>query len=115
MRTLAFSVLWCLLAGCATLDSPPPLSGAEIVQLARTGKTAPEIIAELQRTNTVLPLLASDYAALHDEGVPDEVLNYLQSAQIEDALWRERSMVWGWNFPSWGVYYGRGSCRGRRC
>jgi hypothetical protein len=94
MRTLAFSALW-LLAGCATLDSPPPLSGAEIVELARTGKTAPEIIAELQRTGTVLPLAASDFVSLHEAGVPDEVLNYLQRVQIDALLWQERSMWWG--------------------
>jgi hypothetical protein len=97
MRTLAFSAL-CLLAGCATLDAPPPLSGAEIVELARAGKTAPEIIAELQRTETVLPLSAADIVSLHEAGVPDEVLDYLQRVQIDALLWQERSMWWG----GWG-------------
>jgi hypothetical protein len=90
MRTLAFSALL-LLTGCATLDAPPPLSGAEIVELARAGKTGPEIIAELQRTATVLPLAASDIVSLHDAGVPDEVLDYLQRVQIDALLWQERN------------------------
>lgn len=98
MRTLAFSALLLFLGGCATLDSPPPLSGAEIVELARAGKTAPEIIAELQRTATVLPLAASDFVSLHEAGVPEEVLNYLQRVQIDALLWQERSMWWG----GWG-------------
>jgi len=89
MRTLAISALL-LLAGCATLDAPAPLSGAEIVELARAGKTAPEIIAELQRTDTVLALAASDIVSLHEAGVPDEVLDYLQRVQIDALLWRER-------------------------
>ena len=102
MRTLAFSALWLLLGGCATLDSPPPLSGAEIVELARAGKTAPEIIAELQRTDTVLALAASDIVNLHEAGVPDEVLDYLQRVQIDALLWQERSMGWG----AWGGWGG---------
>jgi hypothetical protein len=102
MRTLAFSALWLLLGGCATLDAPP-LSGAEIVELARSGKTAPEIIAELQRTATVLPLAASDIVSLHEAGVPDEVLNYLQRVQIDALLWQERSMWWGgWGSGAFG-------------
>lgn len=104
MRTLAIPAL-CLLAGCATLDGPPPLSGAEIVELARAGKSAPEIIAELQRTETVLPLAASDIVSLHEAGVPDEVLDYLQRVQIDALLWRERSnYMWygyGGAFDGW--------------
>jgi hypothetical protein len=103
MRTLAFLALCTLLSGCATLDGPPPLSGAEIVELARSGKTAPEIIAELQRTRTVLALGASDIISLHEAGVPDEVLDYLQTVQIDALLWQERSMWWyGGGFGGWG-------------
>ena len=94
MRTLAFSLLLAL-AGCAAMDGPDTLSGAQIVALAREGRTAPEIIAELQRTGTVLSLQASDIVHLHEAGVPEEVLDYLQNAQIEEMLWRERSSYWG--------------------
>jgi hypothetical protein len=94
MRTLAFSLLMAL-AGCAAMDRPEALSGAQIVALAREGKTAPEIIAELQRTGTVLALQASDFVRLHEAGVPEEVLDYLQNVQIEEMLWRERSSYWG--------------------
>jgi len=103
MRTLAFLLLAVTLtagSGCATLEGPPPLTGADIVARAREGKSAQEIIEELRRTNTVLPLQASDIVALHGAGVPDEVLNYLQLVLIEEIRWREyvqRSM-WG---PPW--------------
>lgn len=112
MRTLGFCLFLLLAAGCATVGDPP-LTAGEVVALSRDGKSPQEIIGALQRTNTVIPLSAADYVVLHDEGVADEVLNYLQSAQIEDALWRERSMYW--NLPGWG-YYGVGSVhsRGRR-
>lgn len=94
MRTLAFLLLLAL-AGCAAMDRAEPLSGAQIVELAREGKTPPEIIAELRRTGTVLSLQASDIVRLHEAGVPEEVLDYLQNAQIEEMLWRERSSYWG--------------------
>ena len=115
MRTLAFSALWLLLTGCATLDSPPPLSGAEIVELARSGKTAPEIIAELQRTATVLPLAAADIVSLHEAGVPNEVLDYLQRVQIDALLWQERSMWWGgWGGGAFGGWTYTPRHRGKR-
>ena len=115
MRTLAFLALCLLLSGCATLDQPPPLSGAEIVEHARSGKTAPEIIAELQRTGTVLALGASDIVSLHEAGVPNEVLDYLQAVQIDALLWQERSRWW-YGYPGFGagIYTGPRVRRGRR-
>jgi hypothetical protein len=113
MRTLAFSALWLLLAGCATVDAPPPLSGAEIVELARSGKSAPEIIAELQRTGTVLPLAASDIVSLHEAGVPDEVLDYLQRAQIDALLWQERRDMWWYGGGAFGGWSYTPRNRGR--
>jgi hypothetical protein len=117
MRTLGFCLFVVLpvlfFAGCATVPAPAPLSAVDVIALSKDGKSAKDIIAELQRTNTVIPLRASDYVALHDQGVPDEVLNYLQLAQIEDVRWRERSLYWGWGYggPGWG--YGWGPCRYR--
>ena len=108
MRTLGFSLLLLALAGCATLDGPKPLTGAEIVILSNSGKTAPEIIEELRRTGTVLPLQASDIVALHESGVPKEVLDYLQRAQIDEIRWRDRYSRGYWYGP--GFYRGFGPC-----
>ena len=66
------------------------LSGADVVALVKEGKTPQQVIAELRRTNTVLPLWASDIVALHESGVPNEVLDYLQRAQIDEIRWRDR-------------------------
>ena len=103
MRTLGFplplglSIVLLLAAGCATLDSPKPLTGADIVFLAKSGKTAPEIVAELKRTDTILTLRASDIVALHESGVPKEVLDHLQHVQIEEIRRRDRQqhIYWG--------------------
>jgi hypothetical protein len=102
MRTLAFCLFLPLLAGCASVDDRP-LSGGDVIALSREGKSAKEIIDELQRTNTVIPLSASDYVVLHDEGVPDEVLNYLQAVQIDALLWQQYNNIWFDNgaFGTW--------------
>ena len=107
MRTLGLLLLLSL-AGCATVDQPQPLTGADIVWLAKSGKSAPEIIEELRRTGTVLPLQASDIVALHESGVPDEVLDYLQRAQIDEIRWRDRFSQGYWYGP--GYYRGFGPC-----
>jgi hypothetical protein len=95
MRTLVFCLL--TLAGCASVEPAHPLTGADIVFLAKNGKTAPQIIEELKRSDTVLALQAADIVNLHDSGVPTEVLDYLQRAQIEEIRRRERQqmMYWG--------------------
>ena len=97
--SLGFSILLLLGGGCATPDGPKPLSGADVIERAKSGKTAPEIIEELKRTATVLPLRASDIVALHEAGVPSDVLDYLQQAQIEEIRWRERSSQTYWYGP----------------
>jgi hypothetical protein len=106
MRRLAVLLSVVLTAGCASVERPTPLAGADIVMLARNGKTPPEIIEELKRTDTVLPLQASDYVRLHEAGVPDQVLDYLQLVQIDDIRWRERYSIYqGYcPFPCTGPY-----------
>ena len=108
MRTLGFWLIPIFIAGCASFDGPKPLTGADIVILAQGGKTAPEIIEELKRTGTVLQLQASDIVSLHDSGVPNEVLDHLQRAQIDEIRWRERYSQGYWYGP--GFYRGFGPC-----
>jgi len=102
--SLGLSLLLLSAAGCATLEGPKPLTGAQVVELAKSGRTAPQIIEELKRTRTVLSLQASDIVALHESGVPNEVLDYLQQAQIEEIRWRERLSQSYWYGP--GLYRG---------
>jgi ABC-type Fe3+-hydroxamate transport system substrate-binding protein len=96
------------LAGCASLEpGPPPLSAADVIALAKEGKSPQQIIDELKRTATVLPLQASDIIALHEAGVPSPVLDYLQLAQIDEIRWRDRYSYYYWYGPG---YYRFGPC-----
>ena len=93
-----------LVASCATTPSPPQLGPAEIVALSKSGATAPQIIEELRRTNTVLMLQGSDFARLGEAGVPKEVLDYLYQQMIAEIRWRHSAI-----YAPYGPYYPGGS------
>ena len=106
MKRLAFSLLILLAAGCATVDRPKPMTSEDVIALAKSGKTSKDIIEEIKRTDTVIPLSASEIVRLSAAGVPTEVLDHLQRAQIEEIRWRDRysQMYWG------PLYRGFGPC-----
>ena len=98
-RTLAALLCLALFAGCAVLQRRPPPSLAQVVEMSQAGKPAEEIIRELQDTRAVYPLTGSQIARLHDQGVADAVLDYLQSAYAESIRWDarlhyENSFLW---------------------
>lgn len=75
------------LTGCMTLTNalsgPPRLSVAEIVDMSRAGVPSSEIVAEIQRSGTVYRLSASQLADLRQQGVPDDVIDYMQKTYLE--------------------------------
>lgn len=79
-----------LLGGCAGLQRRPPPSIDQIVEMAQAGKPAAEIVRELQESRAVYPLTASQIVRLHDQGVPDAVLDYMQNAYAESIRWNAR-------------------------
>lgn len=90
IRTATGVVCAALLAGCAGMERRPPPSLEQIVEMSQAGKPAEEIIRELQDTRAVYPLTGSQIARLHDQGVPDTVLDYLQNAYAESIRWDAR-------------------------
>ena len=90
------NVFLCLgLAGCAGLERRPPPSIDQIVDMAKAGKPAEEIVRELQDTRAVFPLTASQIVKLHEQGVPDAVLDYMQNAYAESIRWNARMQYEG--------------------
>ncbi len=79
-----------LLTGCAGMQRRPPPSIEQIVELAQAGKPAADIIRELQDTRAVYPLTATQIVRLHEQGVPDTVLDYMQNAYAESIRWDAR-------------------------
>jgi hypothetical protein len=81
--------------GCSTSEyqSVPAYnrySAEDIIAMARAGETSNQIIAKLQAANGFYPLRARDLVRLHDQGVPLEVLDYLQDTYVRGVRREER-------------------------
>ncbi|HEX4984884.1 MAG TPA: hypothetical protein VFV71_02305 [Burkholderiales bacterium] len=100
-----------LLAGCAGMQRRPPPSLEQIVEMSKAGKPAEDIVRELQDTRAVYPLTASQIVRLHERGVSDSVLDYMQGAYAESIRWNARmdyeARYWWWNdcFYCYYPYY----------
>ncbi len=79
-----------LLVGCAGLQHRPAPTIEQVVEMAQSGKSAEDIIAELRLTQAVYALSASRIVGLHDQGVPDQVLDYMQDTYAEHIHWNAR-------------------------
>ena len=79
-----------VLSGCAGPQRPPPPAIEQIVTMAQAGTPAEEIVRELQKSHAVYPLTASQIVRLHEQGVPDAVLDYMQNAYAENIRWNAR-------------------------
>ena len=105
-RTAALILAVLALGACAAIERPAPLTPEEVIRLSKEGRDAKAIIEELKRTDTVIPLAASEIVRLHEAGVPAEVLDHLQRAQIDEIRWRDRHLQMFWYGPGGygGVY-----------
>ncbi len=84
--------------GCAGLQRKPPPTLDEVVKMSQAGTPAEEILRELRETRAVYPLTGSQIGELHEQGVPTEVLDYLQQAYVESVRRQER---WRYYDPFW--------------
>lgn len=98
LRCATVGLCLSLLGSCAGLQRRPPPSIDQVVEMARAGKPAEDIVRELQETRAVYPLTASQIVKLHDQGVPDAVLDYMQNVYGDSIRWEARmqyeGMVW---------------------
>lgn len=97
-RFFAFAMLLALLGGCAGMDRKPPPSLEQIVEMSKAGRPPEEIVRELQETRAVYPLTGSQIAKLHEQGVPDSVLDYMQNAYMDRVRWESRM---SYDSPFW--------------
>ena len=95
---LLAGLLIVVLAGCAGMDRRPPPSLEQVVEMSRAGTAPEEIIRELQETRAVYPLTGSQIAKLHEQGVPDTVLDYMQKVYMDRIRWESRTY---YDSPFW--------------
>lgn len=100
------------LSGCASVNSPErePISLEQIVAMSKEGKDAAAIIREIRESKTTYDVMASQYAKLSRDGVPDEVIDFMQRGQLRmaeragrrsayDDLWISSRYGWAYGAP----------------
>jgi len=105
----ALLVLICvaLLSGCSAFGfkQPEPVTVGQVIQMNKDGMPADTIIKTMRDSDTVYRLTAAQLAQLHDMGVADPVLNYMQQTYIEAERRQQSADDWGrdgmWG-PMWG-------------
>ncbi|HZP86489.1 MAG TPA: hypothetical protein VFB54_06690 [Burkholderiales bacterium] len=105
---LLIPLLLLALAGCASAPSKPPVTLEQVVQMSREGVPPGDIIAKMRDSDTVYRLSGSQLARLKQQGVSDEVLDYMQDTYLRDMQLRGRMYAydpyWWGPYPGWGPY-----------
>jgi hypothetical protein len=94
----ALMLLTCitLLSGCAMVaPSKPPVTVGEVIQMSKEGVPAETIISKMRGSDSVYPLTAAQLTELHDMGVADQVLDYMQQTYIESQRQEQNAEDWG--------------------
>ena len=94
-----------LLGGCAGFEqTKPPVMVSEVILMSKENVPAEIIVNKMRDANTVYRLTAAELAYLHDQGVADPVINYMQQTYLE-AVRREQNLA-DWNSREmWGDHF----------
>ena len=105
---LVAATLALMLASCASLPPPAPVTVAEVVRLSHEGDPPDQIIQRMRDAGTVYRLKASQLTRLHQQGVSNEVLDYMQQTYLEAVRRDQHMQDWNswWPAPD-GYFYGR--------
>jgi len=80
----------------------PPVTTEQILQMSREGVPPADIIQKMRDAGTVYRLSGSQLARLQSQGVPDEVLDYMQATYL--AQERARGAEYAYGPFLWGPY-----------
>jgi hypothetical protein len=74
-----------LLGGCATLElkQAESVTVGEVIQMSKQGVPSQTIVQKMRDSGTVYRLAAAQLVKLHNLGVADPVLDYMQNTYIE--------------------------------
>jgi hypothetical protein len=82
-----------LLSGCAAREqTKPPVTVSEVIQMSKENVPAETVVNQMRESRTVYRLNAAQLAQLHDQGVSDPVLNYMQETYL-NAVRREQDLA----------------------
>jgi len=86
---------------------PDPPTAADVVQMAKDKMPAADIIRRMRDADAVYALTASQLARLREQGVPDEVIDYMQRTHL--AAVRREAMDQSFLYDPWPYSMGFGS------
>lgn len=92
-----------VLSGCATLR-PEPVTVGQVVQMSKEGVPAEAIVQKMRDSETVYRFTAAQLVKLHDQGIADQVLNYMQQSDIEEERREQSRDDWEWDMWEPGVW-----------
>ena len=96
-----------LLGGCARVgfeQAKTPVMVSEVIRMSEEGVPAETIVKKMRDSKSVYRLTAAQLAYLHDQGVADRVINYMQQTYLE-AVRREQNLA-DWNTREmWGDHF----------
>jgi hypothetical protein len=112
LRRVAMQCVFILcFAGCSTLgigrQQPTPVTVPEVVQMSKAGVPPETLLQKLRDSETTYRLTASQLIHLHEEGVPNAVLDYMQETYLA-AVRRDQALE-DWRHWAWagdGYWYG---------
>jgi hypothetical protein len=111
-QSAAWLLLTCmaLFSGCATLgDKPPnpPITVSEVISMSKEGIPPNIIVDKMRNSGTAYRFTAAQLAKLHDQGVDDQVINYMQQTYLDAVRQDESLSDWQyWTVGIDGFWYG---------
>jgi hypothetical protein len=86
-----------LLSGCATFGfkQPEPVTVGQVIQMSKEGVPPEAIVKKMRDSETVYRFTAAQLAELHDLGIADPVLDYMQRTYIEAERREQSRDDWG--------------------
>ena len=95
------------LGGCARVgfeQTKTPVTVSEVIRMSEEGVPAETIVKKMRDSKSVYRLIAAQLAYLHDQGVADRVINYMQQTYLEAV--RGEQNVADWNTREmWGDHF----------
>ncbi len=97
-----------VLGGCASLGGgrPQPVTAGQVVAMSRAGEPVATIVERMRASGTVYRLSASQLASLHDQGVPDAVLDFMQGTYLTAVRQHQELEDWDQWTGVDGYWYG---------
>ena len=82
------------------------LTVPDIIRMSKDGVSSKDIINDIKQSHTAYGLKADQLAKLHDEGVQDSVLNYMEQTKIDLLQQNQRYTDSSYWWMADGFYYG---------